>query len=148
MTQALWDKASEVFRVLIQYFSYKNTHINFHALYYISKIGIWVVPKGCCLFSMEANVEKKQSVTTRDYSMSCKQTKEMRSVFNITGMLPKCRSRTDALTVFPDVLKVSRNWLPLRVFIWKSVPVCFFTSYKQRKRRVCSASLEQKKITQ
>lgn len=62
-------------------------------------------------FSLKANAVKKQSLTTRDYSMRCDQTKEMRRVCNITGVLPKCRSRTDGLTVsvFPDVLKVSRN---------------------------------------
>lgn len=35
-TQAHWDKA-EAFWVLIQYFKYKNTHINFHAFSYILK---------------------------------------------------------------------------------------------------------------
>lgn len=68
---------------------------------------------------------------------------------NSIDVLPICKRKSHPalLNLLPAVLKVSRNWIPTCAFIWKLVPVCFFTSDKQRKRRVCSASLEQNNNT-
>lgn len=62
------------------------------------------------MFVLDGGKCRKETVCDH-HSMRCNQTKEMRRVFNITGVLPQCRKRTDglAVSVLPDVLKVTRD---------------------------------------
>ncbi|OPJ85337.1 hypothetical protein AV530_011770 [Patagioenas fasciata monilis] len=63
-----------------------------------------ICTRHCCLslhlrnesrlwFLSRKDIEKKQSVTARDYSRRCDQTKEMRRVFNLTGVHHRQREK-------------------------------------------------------
>lgn len=94
----------------------------------ISKTCIWMVPESCWCFWIWAYGEKKQSLTVKDYSMRCEQTGIEKDIYDHRYFVLMLEQDRWTVSVSPDVLRERRDWLQLRgFFIWKSVPVCFFT---------------------